>query len=266
MMDAREIKILMLKSLSPKAGIFCFLQKRLSSSVEGYLADGALFQNLNQRNSMKKTTILFCFIFLIPTWSYSQSVADSIRLKSFLFDRFVEGSVLLRSGETETAFLNYNSDDQSIVFIKNGQYLILTGLETVDTIYIGQRKFVPWGQAIYEVADSALLISYSNKTRPVASTSDHNGSSKQTANQVSNTVSETYVGRNFKGNYSVEIQKHYWLQRDGNLYPFSNKKQFLKIFPAKTRAAVEKYIDGNQVNFRDEQDLARLVHYCEQLG
>ncbi|NDE09814.1 MAG: hypothetical protein EBZ95_04515, partial [Chitinophagia bacterium] len=62
--------------------------------------------------------ILVC---LIPFVNFAQTANDtSIRRQSMIFEQFVDGKVLLKSGAISEAPLNYLSTDQSILFKKEG--------------------------------------------------------------------------------------------------------------------------------------------------
>jgi hypothetical protein len=214
---------------------------------------------------MRKRSVI-AFFFLLPFLSNAQSVLDSVNLKSLLFEKFIDGAVRMKSGAVERVPLNYNTDNQNIVFIKNGQYLVIADLEAVDTIYLQQKKFVPVNNVIYQVVSEAspvtLLVSYSNRVRPYVATTDKSGTSKKVVSQVSNTVSDIYVNRIFKGNYSVEILKHYWFGKNDKVYKANSKKQFLNSFTSKERAVIENYIANNDINFSNESDLIKLVDFC----
>lgn len=198
--------------------------------------------------------------------NYAQSVRDSLTFrKPLLFENFKDGSVLMKSGAIENAPLNYNTDDQTIVFIKDDQYLTLSGTEMVDTVYIQNKKFVPVKNSIYEVVANgavALYLNYFNKTHPVTAVVGHDGNSRKDDSQVSNTVSNVYVSRSFKGNYDVEILKAYSLKKDNKLYKFNNLKQFLKPFSSQMKMEIQQYAETNNVNFSNEDDLIKLINFC----
>ncbi len=214
-----------------------------------------------------KIRILVVFALIIAIDGYSQSVKDSVQLRPLLFNHFIKGTVLLKSGAIETAPLNYNTDNQTIVFIKEGQYLALTELETIDTIYIDDKKFVPVKTAVYEIATPSvpmpLFVSYTNKVQPIVATVDHNGNSKQSGSQVSNTISDTYMSRIFKGNYSVRFIRHFWIKKGNTLNKATNEKQFVRLFPEK-EVAIRKFIYDNQVKFDNHLDIIKLVNFCNE--
>lgn len=209
------------------------------------------------------------FTLLLPVYgviAYAQPGNASIDMRPFLFGKFIDGVVLMKSGVVEKLPLNYNTSNQSIFFIKDGQYMQVTAPETIDTVYIQQKRFVPADGSFYEVIATApaaaLYISYTGKSRPLTATTGHDGTSKQTNNQVSNTVSDVYANRNYKGSYQVDISKHFWLVRNNTLHKVDTKKQLLKLFPGSTKAAIENYIATNEINFTNELDMIKLFTFC----
>lgn len=220
----------------------------------------------------KKLTLIVFYLFLIIN-SYSQTSAqlpqemvDSSEFKSLLFPNFIDGMVLMKSGAMEKAPMNYNAKHQCINFINAGKYYTLTGLEDVDTIYIQHKRFIPVGNDIYEVINefdnsTSLVLSYTTHTRPLVSTTDHNGTNKQADNQVSNTVSDVYVSRNYKGNSLIELRKHYWVKIGQTLYKADTKAQLRKAFPLKSKEEIDNYIDSNNLNLIVDSNLVSLIEF-----
>jgi len=200
--------------------------------------------------------------------SSAQSVLENVNTKPLLFETFIPGAVRLKSGAVEKAPLNYNTDNQNVVFIKDEKYMELDDLDKVDTIYLQHKKFIPVNNTVYQVVTQdgpvVLLVSFSNKIQPLMATADHNGSSKQAQSQVSNTVTDAYATKIYRGNYSVEIRKHYWFKKNDKLYKVTPKKQFVNSFTSKARNTVENYIAAENINFDYEPDLIKLVAFCNK--
>jgi hypothetical protein len=212
--------------------------------------------------------IIFFSVLIFPFISQAQFVTDSSRNKTFLYKDFKDGYVLMKSGVVEEAPLNYNSEDQSIYFIKDGKKMLLTGLEEIDTIYLHNKKFVPVKSNVFEViTDSTgtfVFISYSNKIKPLVATADQGGSAKKSSNQVSNTVTSVYVN-GVKQNYvAVEIGKHYWIIRKKKMYKADNITQVKKILPERSKE-IEKFITDNAISFVSDADLLKLADFINNL-
>jgi hypothetical protein len=206
-------------------------------------------------------------VFLIPFVNFAQTANDtSIRRQSLIFEQFVDGKVLLKSGDISEAPLNYLSTDQSILFKKEGVIYTLTDLNSIDTIYILGKRFVPINNLVYEVVSDngkvALLVSYNSRLNPLVATVDHTGSSKQSVNVVSNTVSDVYVTRMHKGNYAVEIVKHYWLKNYAKVSRAYRLKDFLNTFKESSHSAISIFEKTNHINYSVESDMIKLLNFC----
>ena len=215
-----------------------------------------------------KKNILLMFALLVVFLTNAQQVADKPLPKSYLFDHFIKGSVLSKSGAVDEAPLNYNAEDQSIVFVRDGQTFILTNLETIDTIYIQDRKFVAANNMFYEVltdlSEVSLFVTYHSKTRPLMAISNHDSTTKKTGNDVSNAVTDIYVTRPFNGDNLVEIQKRYWLGQGNSIYKANTQKQFIKAF-SPNESAIKHYIKERNINFSNSDDLVKLVAFGNNL-
>ena len=217
---------------------------------------------------MKPKLITFLsFTLLFAVYGNAQSLKDSLMANGYLFEQFEQGQVLLKKGAIEPADLNYNYREQSIAFEQNGQYLIVTNPEEIDTIYIGGKKFIPIDKKFYKVlmtSNVTLLNTYTETNHPMTATNDQNGFSRQNTNQVSNTVSGVYVNRNYKGSYSVDLKKQYWLIKGDHLYKGNNEQQIISRFPTKSKE-ISNYIKDNNVKIGEEKDMVKLLSYCNSL-
>lgn len=201
------------------------------------------------------------FLTLFAVVSQAQTVEDTIKANGYLYEKFIDGTVLMKDGSVESAPLNYNTNTQEIGFKQGDQYMILSGLEKIDTVIIDGKRFIPISDKFYEVVTHTpmpLLVTYRNQLQPVTATADHNGSSKKEDNVVSNTVSSVYMNRKFQSNTVLRFQKDYWLKKDYILYKASNEKQITKIFPKKADA-IRDFIKTNKTNFENEDDVAQLI-------
>jgi hypothetical protein len=213
----------------------------------------------------RTVNVLFIFPFLSFTLS-SQAQKDTNKLQraGYLFEHFINGSVLLKSGGLEQAPLNYNAEKQGIAFEKGGQYLDLVGLETIDTVYVESKKFIPVNGIFYEMICNSpfeLYATYTCKPLPVTATAEHDRTVRKENNQVSNTVSDVYVTRQYRGDYVMEFRKHYWLKRYRDFYKVNTEKQVIKLFP-KREAAIRAYLSENKTGFNNEDDLVKLLRFC----
>lgn len=195
----------------------------------------------------------------------AQAKQDNLQSKGYLFNEFLPGSVLMKSGEIETAFLNYDANNKNIAFEKNDKYLVLTNLDDIDTIYISYRKFVPAEKKVFEVvlpAKISLLVSYKTKMRPLTATVEHGGAIKKETKEVSNTVSDTYLNRKYQHNYLLDLKPEYWLVQGKSFYKANNEKQVAKVFPGKAKEIIA-FVSDNAIDFTNQNDVVKLIQFCE---
>jgi hypothetical protein len=217
---------------------------------------------------MRKMAVYLTLLFSCFFCHAQNNVADPG--KEYLFEKFADGVVLMKNGSVEKAPLNYNTADQSIVFLKEEKTLTLTGLETIDTIYFHNMRFVPGPDGrVYEVltagaVPASLFVTYTNRKKPAVAVTDQGGTTHKEAAEVSNIVSDVYMLRPYKGDFMVEIQKNYWLIKSKQVYKAGNLKQFARVFPHKD-AAIQEYVSAHQVNFLLEGDLIQLTSFCNTL-
>lgn len=218
---------------------------------------------------MKKITLLVCLAALLMAISgqgRAQVTYEKKVLNTNLFNEFVNGTVLMKDGRVEASLLNYDTENQTIVFKQGEQVMILTGLESVDTVMLENRRFVHLEDKFYEVVPGQqpinLFVSYTNKKTPVISSPDHTGVSKQAVSTANNNVAGAYLSRPNQLNYTVSIFNHFWIKRENSLHKADNEKQLLKVIPSKYAPAVKNYIKENSVNFDSQADMSKLLTFC----
>ena len=98
--------------------------------------------------STNSSKVLIFFLLLFPALllcAQGNEMADY-----YLFPVFTKGIVITKGGRQE-ANLNYNMIIEQMIFEQKGKYLALDHLETVDTVIINNRKFIPSGNVFYEL-------------------------------------------------------------------------------------------------------------------
>lgn len=219
--------------------------------------------------TIKHTIAALC---LVTAGGISQGTAqvryEKSVLNTNLFKEYVSGTVLMKNGKVEPGTLNYDTEHQSILFKSGEQVLTLTGLESVDTVFIDGRKFVPVEEVFYEVlsADTpvSLFVTYSNKKTQLVSSPDQTGMSKKEISQANNNVASAYLSRPNQLNYNVNVLPHYWLRRGKSMYKASNEKQVAKVFPLKNAEPINVFIKENGIDFKNPEDVIKLVAYCNK--
>lgn len=215
---------------------------------------------------MLKRLTLFNFVLFMIGPLAGQTSNDSTQPDTYLFSSFQEGIVLEKKGGIDKALLNYNTENQSIIFKQGEQNMILTGLDNIDTVYIGDRKFIHAEDKFYEVGAPTpitLLISYTYRTVPTEAQVDHNGTSQQKAGQVNNTLSNAYLNRRFQGHHEIVFTPRFWLKRGNSLYKAGNERQVTGVFPHKANS-IRAFIADHHIQFDNPENMASLIRFCSE--
>jgi hypothetical protein len=191
------------------------------------------------------------------------------QLPQFLFPVFTKSLVKMKDGRQLTATLNYNMVDEEMIFNQNGAYLALEKPKEIDTIYLQNRRFVPVGNAFYEVLSNGtacLYIQhkarYSPKGSPTAygMTSKTLGPSKVLSMEVGNQVRQVEL----PDNVEVSPATVNWVSYKKEMYKFSTEKQFLKLFP-ENEDKLKEFIKTNKIEIKSREDLIKLGTFCNSL-
>lgn len=203
--------------------------------------------------------ISFCFLLIVM---YAQTDRT---ITQYLLPQFTEGIVQKKSGEQIKALMNYNTLTEEMIFQQNGQPLALTQLETIDSVIIQNRTFIPAGNRFYEVvvkAPAAFCIQYQTILIPPGNETGY-GKSQTTA--ITNVADIKSSGRAYAlslpDDYKLREETHFLIRRDNSFIPFKNAKDVKNIFSEKADD-INNYLKTNKVDFKNKNDVAKLIMFC----
>lgn len=213
--------------------------------------------------------ILFSFFFIYsPTNLVAQSGSEN-PYPQLLFPDFKGGNILMKSGTINEAFLNYNMVDEEMLMDRGGEYRVLSKPEEVDTIFLGDKKFVWIDKLFYEVVSvGKVSIFIQHKSRYVSvGTPTAYGMTSQT--NASPTVSTVQGGNQVRhlekpDNVKVTCIDVYWARIGSEMHRFSNFKQFAKLFDDK-ETTVRDYVKSNNLEVKSPVDLKKLGEFSGAL-
>lgn len=216
----------------------------------------------------KLTIPLVLAVFFSEITVDAQDKSESISMHYVLPD-FVKGLVKLKSGKTEEVVMNYNKVTEEMIYDNGGTKLAMTNLESIDTVYLGSRRFIPHGKIFYEVLindNISLFIKHKCNLLQAGSPSGYGGTSETSAtNSISILVgSGSMYKLELPKEYHVKDASQFRISKDNSEYIIANQKQFLKIFP-KQSEELEQFIKQNKLNVKNQDDLIILVAKCNEL-
>lgn len=189
--------------------------------------------------------------------------------RHYVLPAFVKGSVLMKSGKTQTAVINYNMITEEMIFENGTTRLAMNNLEKIDTIYLDSMKFVPHNKIFYEVLINdkiSLFKKHKSNLLQSGSPAGYGGTSETSATTSISILagSGALYKLQLPKEYHVKDASQFWISRENTESIVTNQKQFLKIFPEKTKE-LEQFIKQNKLNVRKQEDLIILIKKCNEL-
>jgi hypothetical protein len=187
----------------------------------------------------------------------------------YVLPGFVEGTVLLKNGKSEETLLNYNKLSEEMIFEKNDIRMALANIGVIDTIYLGDRKFVPHEKIFFEVLvkDSvSLFVQHKCNILQPGNPSGYGGTSETGAARSISMLANS--GNLYKlslpAEYNVTDASQFWIIFEKSTIRITSINQIQKIFPVQAKE-IKQFAKKNKVNVRDKKDLILLITKCNEL-
>lgn len=205
---------------------------------------------------------LVAVLFFVPTvYGFGQKVSENVDLRPLLFNHFVDAEIYKKDGSVIQTPVNYNTDNQRIIFLSENTYMELTGLEEIDYLIIQTDTFVPIKDKIYQKTGRPnLYISYFNKplTKEVQTT--RLGSETADARLSTNTVTNVYVSQKYVNRNGLTFVKKFWLDTKTGFLDLSNISKLSKEY-GRGRQEIKAFIKQNDLQLHDYADVLSLIDF-----
>jgi hypothetical protein len=225
---------------------------------------------MNRSNSLKLFLLLALFLspFSCDIIVKAQGKSESAALHYVLPD-FVKGTVKMKNGATETAIMNYNMITEEMIFEKGDTRLAMVNIETIDTVYLDSRKFIPHEKVFYEVLirnSISLFKRHRCNLMKAGAPAAYGGTSETSATtSISVLISSGSMYKlELPSEYRVRDASQYLITINGAESRIAGERQFLKLFPDKSEE-LAGYIRQNKLDIRKEEDLKILINKCNEL-
>jgi hypothetical protein len=187
----------------------------------------------------------------------------------YLLPDFVQATIKMKTGQDQKAVMNYNTVTEKMVFKQGDNLMDLINLGAIDTVFLGNRKFVTFDNVFYEVlvnAPVSLFIQHKSDLLPPGKPAAYGGTTQVSSSNYLSSV-ELAGGRyNLKlpDDYAVKPAPVNWIRKNSTMYRFLNERQFLKIFPEKADN-IKLFIKQNKLRTENPEDLIKLINFCNEL-
>lgn len=203
--------------------------------------------------------IIQLILFFIPFLSYAQS--------AMLFPEYQKGTILLRGNQKVNVLVNYDATKHLMMYKQNDNNMILTNIQSVDSVLIGKHRFIPVKSRFYEVIPvkseyilvdwsiSMTEIGYRGAYGQVTHSKVHNYNISAMTHDVYHTEA--------RPNASLEVYRRsnknvYYIVRDSKMLKFKDKKSLLKLFPER-KEEIEQVLKEEKTMFRNVEDVVALM-------
>jgi hypothetical protein len=188
----------------------------------------------------------------------------------YLFPEFSKGTVLLKAGTPRELKMNYNMITEEMIFEYPGKYLALTNIETIDTVFILNRKFIPSGNIFHELLVNSrvpLFAKYTCSITPPGKPSGYGGTSQTSAITVVDQLFTKGKGVSYElklpDDYVITPITDFLLQKGSELVRINNIKQVIKAFP-ENGSQIKEYNKKRKTDFKKQDDVISLIAFCNK--
>lgn len=211
---------------------------------------------------MKKLSLIF--LCLLPTLIIAQSAIETVP-PHYLFPAFGKAVVKMKLGGYQYADMNYNTVTEEMIFTQNNINLALDKPETIDSIYLNKRIFVPVNKKFYELAyngNISLFIQHRKTLIDGGKPAAYGGTTQTSA--VTPISSLSSGGNIYKlklpDDYTTKDATLYWLNIKGKFRNFINEKQLSKILPDK-KVQIRNFVEEQKTDFKKADDVIMLIKF-----
>jgi len=202
----------------------------------------------------------------IPNCAQSKSEPISTH---YVLPEFEKGIVRMKNGHTEEAIVNYNMISEEMIFEKGTTRLAMDKIETIDTVYLGSRKFVPFEKYFLEILLEdrvSLFIRHKLNILQSGSPAGYGGTTETgAAHSISYLVgSGSLYKLQLPSEYHLTDASQFWIKKESSFFRIGTERQILDIFPEKSKE-IKQFMRQNKINLRKEKDMITLINKCNEL-
>jgi hypothetical protein len=208
-------------------------------------------------------------LFLIQSHPANSQIEQFQNLPQFLNPDFLVSRVKMKIGKDLNVMLNYNLVTEKMIFFQKDQVFDLLNQNAVDTIYMGGRRYIPYGKVFYEVypgSQMTFFIQHRGRLMSPPKPAAYGGTSEVSSSTYINRMDfgSVVYNRKLEEDLRVKYDPLYWVKLNDNMVSFATEKQLLKLFPDK-EVSIKQYIKKNKLKFDKLEDLVKIWRFCDEI-
>lgn len=212
---------------------------------------------------MRTPLKFFSLALFVSHVATAQTPAPGAALLHYALDSFSTGTVLLKDGTSSQQTLNYNTITGEMIFVSAGKYLAIANPEDVDTVFIGQRKFVPVATKFCEWLGGTQPALFAEYTCAVKNFGTDAGFGKTNSSAASPLTNMAHSGKIYEltlpADFELEPATTYFLRSKGKFYKLTNAQQAAKAIPAK-KSRVDEWLKTHPSKFSNSDEAVAFVN------
>lgn len=219
-----------------------------------------------------KSLTFIAVIMIITLFTGSLKAQEDVVIRypeQYLFPDFSVAQVAMKTGKDIFLLLNYSVVLEKMIFLQKGQAYEMLYYDNVDTVYLQDKKFVPYNKIFLEVAFEGKIPLFIRHTARLLGPSRPGPYGSKS--EVSSSTYMNYLvtqGEPFRMKDIEELNLKYdnlYLIKINNDYKgFASAGQFLKLFPLQ-KASINQFIRKNRIKFDKPEDVVKVVKFCNGL-
>ena len=234
---------------------------------------------------MKRYIIILLSLFPFAGWvaaqdkqvietSSGENLAEKVLPQvQYIFPEFTTGDVYFLDDSKGSAMLNYNRLIGEMQFLEGNNVMAIDEVKKIIFVDINHRKFYPlnrneFTEELLTTRTYALHVLHRAYATPHSKKGGYGTSSSAAAITTYNAISGSNKMHDLTVTENVLItlhQKYYLVGAKGRHILIKNSRTFTKLFP-NHREQIETFVMDNDLWFHKEEDLKKILEYCNNLS
>lgn len=218
---------------------------------------------------MKILSISFLLTLGILVNGISQASFDNLEGLPYLLPAFEPGKLYYDNGNVQDRDVNYYLITGELVVLINDRIVPLGLVTTLDSVIVGERKFVQHDMKFYELVydGSVDLLVYHKEEAFRDAEEGAYGTKSQTAKVEQLWDPKQMQSQNYTLEWNDEFKRvdktSFWLFNDRTLSPAEKMSDFTRFF-GKSKKELKPYTTHQSVRFNDIESVKGLAEFCDR--
>ena len=211
---------------------------------------------------------IICLIWLIA-FTVTASAQQFKRI--YLFDSFKQAKVIFKNKAISYVSLNYDASNRKMLFKQGEELMEMTNPNQIDTIIIGNRRFIPATRGFYEVASltkGSIMIDWCLSDIRIGSKGALGSTTQIHVQKLKmhdfGLAAEKYTPYEQESGitdvYKRKSDNTYYIPVNGKMEKVKNLKQLCKLFPNQ-KEQIEAYAKECKTDMKQTYDALVLLDY-----